>query len=202
MDKTINYYNHASELLTLKYETADVSNIHNLLLNTFNQEDKLLEIGCGSGRDTSYMIKNGYDVIGIDGSIKMIEEAKKLHPELYSKLFYKILPNDLDFNDKFDGIYSIATLMHLSQIDLEKTILNIYNLLNTNGKFLMSVSLFRNDINKNGFDEKGRFFLTLSKNEWISVLENNGFKIEDTITNKDGLNRESISWLTIISKKK
>ena len=202
MDKTINYYNHASELLTLKYETADVSNIHNLLLNTFNQEYKLLEIGCGSGRDTSYMIKNGYDVIGIDGSIKMIEEAKKLHPELYSKIFHKILPNDLDFNDKFDGIYSIATLMHLSQIDLEKTILNIYNLLNTNGKFLMSVSLFRNDINKNGFDEKGRFFLTLSKNEWISVLENNGFKIEDTITNKDGLNRESISWLTIISKKK
>ena len=100
--------------------------------------------------------------IAIDGSKNMIEEAKKIHPELSEKLFHKTLPNNLDFDKKFDGIYSIATLMHLSEKDLRKTILKIYDLLNQNGKLFMSVSLFRDDVDENGFDDKGRFFLVFS----------------------------------------
>lgn len=71
----------------------------------------------------------------------MIEEAKKNHPELSERLFHKTLPNDLKFDKKFDGIYSIATLMHLSENDLKNTLSKIYNLLNQNGKFLMSISI-------------------------------------------------------------
>src|SRR5574344_1772772 len=131
----------------------------------------------------------------------MIEEAKKIHPELSEKLFHKTLPNDLEFNQTFDGIYSIATLMHLSKNDLEKTISKIYDLLNQNGKFLMSVSLFRDDIDENGFDDKGRFFLVLSFKNWINLLENVGFKILDTKTNSDGLGRGGIEWLTLVAQR-
>lgn len=198
---TLNYYENNFTTLINRYESADVSEVQKLLLQTFTKESNLLEIGCGSGRDASFMIKNCHDVIAIDGSKNMIEEAKKNHPELSEKLVHKILPNDLEFNKKFDGIYSIATLMHLSKNDLEKTILKIYDLLNQDGKFLMSVPLFRDDIEKNGFDEKGRFFLVLSFDEWISLCENIGFKIIETKTNKDGLNRDGIEWLTMVVKK-
>lgn len=201
MNKTINYYNHAYETLTQNYESADVSNIHYLLIETFNKKNELLEIGCGSGRDASFMTKNHFNVTAIDGSKNMIEKAKKIHPELIENLFYKTLPNDLKFNKKFDGIYSIATLMHLSKDDLEKTISEIYDLLNQDGKFLMSVSLFRDDIDNNGFDEKGRFFLVLNFEEWINLLENNCFKILETKTNGDGLGRGGIEWLTLVAQK-
>lgn len=198
---TINYYEKNANLLINRYESADVSEVQILLLQTFTNKSNLLEIGCGSGRDASFMIRNNYDVIAIDGSQNMIEEAKKIHPELSEKLLHKTLPNDLYFNISFDGIYSIATLMHLSKNDLEKTISRIYDLLNQNGKFLMSVSLFRDDINQNGFDEKGRFFLVLNFDEWIKLCENIGFKILDKKTNKDGLNRDGIEWLTLVAQK-
>lgn len=155
---TLNYYDNHSFSLVNRYESADISEIQNLLLQTFEKNSKLLEIGCGSGRDASFMTKNDFNVYAIDGSKNMIEEAKKIHPELSEKLLHKTLPNDLEFDKKFDGIYSIATLMHLSKSDLENTIIKIYDLLNQDGKFLMSVSLFRDDLDKNGLDDKGRFF--------------------------------------------
>jgi len=197
-NQTINYYNKSSIQLVNKYESADVSEVQTLLLKTFKQKFTLLEIGIGSGRDISFMIKNNYNVIGIDGSINMIEEAKQIHPELKEKIFHRTLSNYLEFDIDFDGIYSIATLMHLSKSKLEKVILNIYNLLNNNGIFFMSVSLFRDDIDKNGIDKKGRFFLLLSFEQWLDILENVGFKILETKTNTDGLNRGGIEWLTLV----
>lgn len=147
------------------------------------------------------MYKNGYNIFAIDGSKNMIEEAKKNHPELSNKLLQKTLPNDFKFNNKFDGIYSIATLMHLSKSDLEKTISKIYDLLTQNGRFFMSVSLLRNDINEDGYDDKGRFFLVLTLNEWVNFCKSIGFKILETKTTKDGLNRDGIEWLTLVVEK-
>lgn len=201
MTDTLNYYETDSINLSFRYENADVSEVQKLLLQTFEKKSKLFEIGCGSGRDASFMTKHDFDVTAIDGSKNMIEEAKKIHPELSAKLFHKTLPNDLEFNQTFDGIYSIATLMHLSENDLKNTLSKIYNLLNENGKFLMSVSLFRDDIDENGFDDKGRFFLVLSFENWKNLLENVGFKILDTKTNSDGLGRGGIEWLTLVAQK-
>lgn len=198
---TLAYYENNSNFLITRYESADVTEVQKLLLQTFNKNSKLLEIGCGSGRDASFMTKNDFELTAIDGSKNMIEEAKKVHPELSSKLLYKTLPNDLEFDKKFDGIYSIATLMHLSKNDLKETISKTYNLLNQNGKFLMSVSLFRDDIDKNGFDDKGRYFLVLSFEEWINLLEKIGFKILETKTNGDGLGRGGIEWLTLVAQR-
>lgn len=197
----MNYYEENADILVEHYESADVNNVQNLLLKTFDINSKLLEIGCGSGRDVLFMIENNYNVIAIDGSKNMIEEAKKIHSELKERLFHRILPNDLEFDNKFDGIYSISTLMHLSKDDLKKTLSKIYSLLNQNGKFLMSVSLFRDDIDKDGFDDKGRFFLLLSLEEWIKICEEVGFRIVETKRNKDGLDRNGIEWLTMVVEK-
>lgn len=200
-NNTLSYYQKNSSLLVDRYESADISKVQQLLLQTFCTNGKLLEIGCGSGRDASFMIKNNYDIIAIDGSKNMINEAKKIHPNLSNNLFHKILPNELTFDEKFDGIYSIATLMHLTKNDLKAVLLKIFNLLKENGFFLMSVSLFRNDVDKNGYDEKGRFFLILTKNEWLNMCRDAGFKIRDVKINKDGLNRDNIEWLTLIAEK-
>lgn len=90
-NNTVNYYEQNANSLINRYESADVSEVQELLLKTFEQNSELLEIGCGSGRDASFMIKNNYDVTAVDGSKNMIYEARKIHPELVNKLLYKTM---------------------------------------------------------------------------------------------------------------
>ena len=49
--------------------------MYRILLKTFPPKLQLLEIGCGSGRDASFMYQHGYDVLAIEGSKEMIAEA-------------------------------------------------------------------------------------------------------------------------------
>ena len=202
-DKTLNYYENNAEALSQRYESANVDNIHVLLLNTFPPNSQLLEIGCGSGRDASFMHQHGYDVLAIDGSREMITEAKQCHPELEGSLEVMKIPDDLHFeSSSFDGIYSIATLMHLDKDMIDRTIEKIATILKSNSKFFFSASIQRDDIDEQGKDEKGRHFTDMSELEWVKCCEEYGLQLEHSEITDDGLDRDGIIWLTCIIKKR
>jgi len=202
MNETHNYYATNAKSLSNRYESADVRNIHAQLVKTFSSNSRLLEIGCGSGRDASFMYKNGYKILAIDASKEMIYEAKILHPEIVNNLHVKIIPNDLHYKEQsFDGIYSIATLMHLEKNDISKTIEKVYSYLKPCGIFLFSVSIQRDDIIDKHKDIHGRHFTTISQENWISLCESKGFTTSQVHISSDGLNRDGIIWLTCIMEK-
>jgi cyclopropane fatty-acyl-phospholipid synthase-like methyltransferase len=202
MNYTIEYYKKNARLLAKRYESANVSKVQKLLLEVFPKKSYLLEIGCGSGRDASFMIDNNYKILGIDASREMIDEAKNIHPLLDNLLQVAIIPNELSFdNNSFDGIYSIATLMHLEKDDIEITINKIYSYLKAKGIFLFSVSIQRDDIDSNHKDIKGRHFTTINQDDWLHICHTTGFKTIRTTTTNDGLNRDGIFWLTCIMEK-
>ncbi len=202
MNQTISYYETNASQLAKRYESAEVKALHTLLTKTFPKNSKLLEIGCGSGRDAKFMMERGYRVTAIDGSSKMINEAKKIHPTLSSHLFVKQLPNGLDFQaESFDSIYSVATLMHLEPKEIEESIKKIYNLLKPKGKFLFSVSLQRDDTNTNNRDKHHRLFTSLTEQEWTELCTHQGFRLLSTEVTSDGLNRSGIFWLSCVVEK-
>jgi len=202
MNKTLSYYENNAKQLSQRYESANVDNIHTLLLNTFPSKTQLLEIGCGSGRDASFMYQHGYDVFAIDGSKEMISEAKRCHPELEDSLEVMRIPTEFYFEpSSFDGIYSIATLMHLDKDTIDDTIEKVATILKVGGKFLFSVSIQRDDVNDQGEDEKGRHFTSISEFEWIGCCEKYGLTFEHSEITGDGLDRDGIVWLTCVVRK-
>ena len=62
-DTTIRYYTTHVKDLVLRYESADVQDLHTLLADSFLPGARLLELGCGSGRDAAFMLENGFDVL-------------------------------------------------------------------------------------------------------------------------------------------
>ena len=161
MHKTLFYYENNAKHLSQRYESAKVDHIHSLLLKTFPSKSYLLEIGCGSGRDAAFMYRNGYDILAIDGSREMIAEAKQCHPELAGCLEVMKIPDELHFEPSFfDGVYCIATLMHLDKSGIDQTIEKVATILKAGSKFLFSVSVQRDDLDDQGKDEKGRHFTT------------------------------------------
>ncbi len=202
---TLSYYEQHAETLAQRYERADVSDLHRRLLETFNPGAKLLEVGCGSGREAAFLLSHGFEVEGIDPSHAMIDSAFSFHPELEGRLFQGSMPDELPapiVQDKhYNGIYAIASLMHLSKEQLLPTFQILYRMLHQNGRFLFSVPLSRPDLAENGYDEKGRYFLLLSQAEWITRVESAGFHTVNTSTNGDGMGREAIIWLTCVLEK-
>jgi len=202
MHKTLSYYENNAKHLSLRYESAKVDNIHSLLVNTFPSKSSLLEIGCGSGRDAGFMHRNGYDILAVDGSMEMIAEAKQCHPELVDRLKVVKVPEELYFEPfSFNGVYSIATLMHLDKDAINCTMEKIAMILKPGGKFFFSVSIQRNDVDDQGKDEEGRHFTAMPESEWVRYCEKYGMQLGYSVITRDGLDRDGIVWLTCIVRK-
>jgi len=80
------------------------------------KNSKILDLGCGEGRDAICLLNNGYDVLAVDYSYTVIEKCKELSNNNYNDNFKQFdLIND-KMNRKFDFIYSIAVL-HMFVLD-------------------------------------------------------------------------------------
>ena len=96
---------------------------------------KILDLGCGIGKDEYYISNKGYDIIGIDFAENVIKEAKNKFPSC--KFEIKDL-TDLNYpSNSFDGIIFINTLFHIPEKKLFNTFKNINRILKSNGKMLM-----------------------------------------------------------------
>ncbi|WP_319560699.1 class I SAM-dependent methyltransferase [Marispirochaeta sp.] len=204
-NSTLTYYQKNAAELARRYEQAEVPDLHLALQKTFPAASRLLEIGCGTGREASFMYSRGYDIICIEPSRPMLEEALCRHPELENRLFEGYvpgkLPEDLNTGESYDGVYAVASLMHLQQKELAPVFKLIRKLLKPGGGFLFSVPLSRPDLIESGYDTVGRFFLLISEDEWICRLEEAGFRNIRTASNPDGMGRGSITWLTCVGEK-
>lgn len=71
---------------------------------------KILDIGCGEGRDCLYLLNLGYDVEAIDISEEAIKFCKQRASEKDKGRFHIVDVCTGHFDGKFDFIYSVATL--------------------------------------------------------------------------------------------
>jgi len=193
-EETIRYYNKNSDYLFRKYNDIDVSVMQENIRNHLRDSTKVLEIGSGSGRDIRYMLDNGFDVIGIDGSKSLVELSIKNFPQLKNRIIQSELPNEFPiFKNKFNGLYSIATLMHFTISDVEIILKKVHAVMGKNSPVYISVSGKRN------YDNSGRLFLTIGKEKWISIFKDNGFVIKEVVVSTDILNR-NITWYNFLMK--
>lgn len=195
-NNTLKYYDQNAENLCEKYDAIDFEKIQKSISIYLVGAEKVLEIGSGSGRDANYLIENGFDVVGIDGSREMINRAEDNYPKLKGKLIHAVLPDEFpDFGERFEGFYSIGTMMHLEEKDLVILLQKVNEVLVPKSPVYISVSGDRELKN----DE--RFFLNFSKNDWINIFEKSNFIINDIIENYDASGRE-IKWYSFLMETK
>ena len=199
---TLNYYGQNSLEVARRYESADVTQLHEFLSSSLKPGGRLLELGCGSGRDAAFMVSRGFRVLATDGSASMVEQTKSHHPELAEHVVHLELPAGLS-NDLgvFDGIYAVAVLMHLSVQDIESTISAVYSLLPEKGRFAFSVPTRRDDVMTNEFDSKGRRFTALSPDGWKELCRKHNLQVVRTMTSEDGLGRGGVVWMNCLTEK-
>ncbi len=197
---TIRYYEKQAESISVRYESANVDKLQNKLLQTLESCNSILELGCGSGRDAAFLLQtlSPGSIRITDGSDNMLALAEKVHPELAPFLMKLELPEDLRFLIRtYDGIYSIATLMHLTTTEISEFLLEASRLLKASGVLFVSVCTTREE----QAEDDLRTFTLKNKEWWIGQFGNAGLRVTEAAEATDGLNRNETIWLNITAEK-
>lgn len=99
MDKTLQYYNSKANEFVNSTVNVNFFDIQDQFLGFLSADSRILDFGCGSGRDTKYFIDKGYKVDAIDGS----EELCKIASEYFDITVKCMLFQELNVKDKYDG---------------------------------------------------------------------------------------------------
>ncbi len=111
---TLDYYDHNADLFTAQTVNVEFSDVQDRFLALIPKGGKILDYGCGSGRDTKYFLDLGYAVDAIDGSEKLCEIASKNTGITVRKMLF----SDLDANAIYDGIWACSSILHVPKSEL------------------------------------------------------------------------------------
>ena len=156
---TIDYYNkNARKYFDTTY-SANMGKQYDMFLKYLKETGRILDYGCGSGRDSLYFKNLGYDVTAIDGS----EEMCKLASEYTGLKVRNMDFLDLDFIDYFDGIWACASILHVDKRRLIDVLVKMRDALKKDGYIYTTL--------KNGHGEEitreGRYYNYLTKEEFL-----------------------------------
>lgn len=193
--KTIEYYNENVDKFVNDTQDVVFCATQDLFLSYLNEGNSILDLGCGSGRDTKYFLSKGYKVDATDGSMEICKVASD-----YTGINVKcLLFNELDEIDKYDGIWACASILHLDRDDLIDVFHRIARALKDNGILYTSFKYSEFEGMRNG-----RYFTDFtieSFNEFQTNIPE--FIIEKKwITSDVRIGREDEKWLNLIMRKK
>ena len=155
---------------------------------------KILDFGCGSGRDTKYFLERGFAVEATDGSAELCKLASE-HTGISVK---QMLFDELDAVAKYDGIWACASILHLAWKDLVVVMQIMVRAVKGEGVIYTSFKYGQFTGERNG-----RFFTDLDEEGLARLLEEvGGLEVKELwITGDVRPGRGEEKWLNVLLKK-
>ena len=174
----------------------DVSQNINALLAALDGDGphRILDFGCGPGRDLAAFKSLGHDPIGLDGSPSFCEMARThAGVEVWNQNFLELdLPSE-----HFDGVFANASIFHVPADALPRVLEELFSTLRPGGAFFSSNPRGTNQEGWNG-PRYGRYH---DLSSWTAFMTGAGFVSLDHYYRPTGLPREQQPWLATTFRK-
>ena len=146
MDKTLDYYAHNAEQFAADTGAVDFSSVQNRFLAKLQPGASILDLGCGSGRDTEAFLERGFAVTAADGSPELcaLAEARTGIP------VRRMLFRELDDCETYDGIWANASILHVSSAELPEIFRRVVTALKAGGVLYISFKYGTFEGDRNG----------------------------------------------------
>ena len=131
---SIDYYERYADIYYENTVNLDMGKILDEFLELLPENAEVLDLGCGSGRDSLYMEDRGCYVTLMDGSEQMCKLAE-IHTD---KDVVHMTFEEMDFEEVFDGIWACASLLHVEEKDMDRIMGKVVQALKPEGVLYMS----------------------------------------------------------------
>lgn len=179
------------------YSKLYFSNVHRQFIKFLpkNTDAKVLDIGCGSGRDALSLARRGYQVTAIDPSNKMLAlaQAKNNHENIL--WLNDCLPNLLALNkNAYDFVLMSAVWMHIAPYERELSLKRVSELLKPGKHLAITLRIGTPDTTRVMYPVSAEEILRQSNKAQLNPI----YISRET---KDSLSRKEIIWKKIVFAK-
>lgn len=163
--------------------------------NPLPRGSRVLELGCGAGNITLFIVNKGFDAYGVDVEAVAIEwaKAKMKTSNARAKFFVENIVNLDCFTDNFfDFVYDGETLHCIIGEDRKSCLTNIFRVLKPGGLFLAGANLINETLterldlgSKSYFDPSSQclyhgtvpYYYLSRKEDFLNEIQKTGFQI-------------------------
>ena len=194
MDKTIEYYNQNADMFAQGTRLVDFTVVQERFAKMLPAGSRILDFGCGSGRDTKYFLEKGYRVEATDGSSELCKLASVFAGIEVKEMLFQ----DLDVSGKYEGIWACSSILHLPKKELLPVIRKMCDALKNNGVIYTSFKYGDFEGERNG-----RYFTDFTEDtfdKFIKVIQELTIE-EEWITSDVRPGRGEEKWLNLILRK-
>ena len=193
-NKTLEYYNLQAKSFVANTLSVDFVQIQSKFSDLLKPDAYILDFGCGSGRDTRYFLSQGYKVDATDGSYELCRIASEYTGIKVRQMLFE----ELREQEKYDGIWACASILHVPKIELPDILQKMCNALKMDGIVYASFKYGEFE----GF-RNGRYFSDFTEKSFCEMVKNvQELSIEEMwITDDVRDGRKDEKWLNIILHK-
>jgi SAM-dependent methyltransferase len=194
--RTLNHYDRRAEIFWRDTRDHDVSQNIDALLQSLSGTPpfRILDFGCGPGRDLKVFKDRGHEAIGVEGAARFAEMARGYSGcEVWCQDFLKLdLPAQF-----FDGIFANASLFHIPSQELPRVLRQLWTALKLDGVLFSS--------NPRGDNQEGwsgeRYGCYYDWERWQELLTAAGFVEVRHYYRPPGLPLDQQPWLASLWRK-
>lgn len=194
MQQTIDYYDQNAQTFIDGTIDVDFTEIQNMFLERLPEHARILDFGCGSGRDTKYFLEHGCMVDAIDGSGELCKLAST-----YTGIEVKhMLFHELDASEVYNGIWACASILHVKKMELPDIFKKMSQAVKSHG--IIYVSFKYGDFEG---ERNGRYFTDMTEASMAELLKGvTELTVEQQwITGDVRAGRGDERWLNMILRK-
>jgi SAM-dependent methyltransferase len=193
---TLRHYNEHAESFWRGTKDHDVSQNRAALLEhlTGVPPHRILDFGCGPGRDLKYFKDSGHEAVGLEGAENFVEHARSYSGcEVWHQDFLNMnLPREY-----FDGIFANASLFHVPSQELPRVLRELWMTLKHDGVLFSSNPRGENQEGWNG----ERYGVYYDWQGWKELVTAAGFSEITHYYRPEGLSRKEQPWLASVWRK-
>jgi len=190
---TLSFYKDNAREFYASTANLKAHNLYVPFLKELSPGSRILDAGCGSGRDAKAFKAQGFAVEAVDASPELARLASRLIGQTCQIASFQ----QIDFRSEFDGIWACASLIHVPGSEIRGVLRRLARALKPSGVLYVSL--------KEGHGEKvltdGRFFNYYTSTEFKQLLTADGLFEILNIWKTKALDSSGQTWLNFLARK-